>query len=105
MKNKHTSAREASTRGRFAGHFSLLGFMPILVLCLAWQPVLRAATLSTDKPDYLPGEHVTFTGSGWTPGETVSIDVYESSLDPILWVDGVSAVADLTGHISNSDLL
>src|SRR5438045_3202530 len=28
----------------------------------------HAATLRTDKPDYIPGEHVIFSGTGWKPG-------------------------------------
>jgi hypothetical protein len=35
--------------------------------------VFSFATLKTDKPDYQPGETVVMTGSGWQPGETVSI--------------------------------
>src|SRR6266545_7121667 len=27
-------------------------------------------TLTSDKPDYAPGETVTLTGSGWEPSET-----------------------------------
>jgi hypothetical protein len=30
-------------------------------------------TISTDKSVYEPGESVTFTGSNWTPGETITI--------------------------------
>ena len=30
------------------------------------------ATITTDKEDYVPGEYVIITGSGWEPGETVS---------------------------------
>src|SRR5262245_13862549 len=63
-----------------------------------------AATLATDKPDYLPGEYVTFTGTGWEQGENVVIDVYETTADPVFQVASLSAVADAGGNISNSDL-
>jgi hypothetical protein len=32
-------------------------------------------TISSDKPDYAPGELVTLTGSNWQPGEAVTLDV------------------------------
>jgi hypothetical protein len=35
------------------------------------------ATVSTDKPDYLPGEPVMMYGSGWEPGETVTLTLTE----------------------------
>src|SRR6266404_2979561 len=66
---------------------------------------LLAATLATDKPDYIPGETVTFTGAGWQPGETVTIDIYETTVDPFFWEGSVSPVADANGNISNSELL
>src|ERR1044071_4916405 len=65
----------------------------------------RAATLFTDKPDYMPGEHVVFSGLGWQPGETITIDIYETSVDPIFWEGTVSATAGLDGSFSNGDLL
>src|SRR5437899_2206276 len=64
-----------------------------------------AATLRTDKPDYFPGEHVVFGGSGWQPGETVHIDVYETSVDPFFWEGSVSAIVRPDGTFSNSDFL
>src|SRR5687767_5049251 len=33
------------------------------------------ATVQTDKPDYQPGDYVIITGSGWTPGESVSLNI------------------------------
>src|SRR6476620_3442665 len=35
--------------------------------------------VATDRANYLPGETIAITGSGWTPGETVSIDLWQSS--------------------------
>jgi hypothetical protein len=65
---------------------------------------LNAATLTTDKADYVPGEYVTFTGAGWQPGETVTIDVWEVSLDPDFQITPIlSATADPDGNITNSE--
>lgn len=59
-----------------------------------------AATIKTDKGDYAPGETATFTGSGWTAGETVTITLHEN---PLEHPDSVlSAVADQTGNITNN---
>jgi VCBS repeat-containing protein len=57
-------------------------------------------TLITDKPDYVPGDTVTFTGSGWTAGDTVTITIHE---DPH-WTQEdrtVIAVADGSGNFTN----
>ncbi len=35
------------------------------------------ATLTTNKPDYQPGDTVTFTGTGFAAGDTVTITVHE----------------------------
>ena len=58
------------------------------------------ATVKTDQADYAPGELVTITGSGWQPGETVTLTLVESPLldtHPVM-----TAVADGQGHITNS---
>ena len=36
---------------------------------------LSGATISSDKADYAPGDHVVLTGTGWQPGESVSVYV------------------------------
>ena len=33
--------------------------------------------VATDKPDYLPGDTVLFSGAGWAPNDTVTITVHE----------------------------
>jgi hypothetical protein len=58
-------------------------------------------TVKTDQADYPPGTPVTITGSGWQPGETVTLTLVESpDLDthPVL-----AAVADANGNIANAD--
>jgi uncharacterized repeat protein (TIGR01451 family) len=88
---------------RFGRGSFLFNIFPALLLLVGWQSSAGAATLATDKPDYSPGQYVTFTGSGWSAGETVQIEVWESSVTPDLEVGGVTATADANGTISNSD--
>src|SRR5437016_12804387 len=38
------------------------------------------ATVKTDAADYAPGTTVTITGTGWQPGETVTLSMVESPL-------------------------
>src|SRR6188474_2797444 len=58
------------------------------------------ATIVSDAPDYSPGQTVTLTGGGWTPGETVTIVLHRQ---PLLHPDTVlTAVADGSGTITLS---
>ena len=102
MKTAHRGKMQC---GGYIKANALPGILAMLFLVIAWQAPAIAATLTTDKPDYFPGDYVTFTGTGWQPGETVNIDVYETSAEPDLWVGSVSATADADGSISNSDLV
>ena len=59
------------------------------------------STVKTDAADYAPGSIVTITGTGWQPGETVTLTLVESPLvdtHPVL-----TAVADSSGKIVNTD--
>jgi hypothetical protein len=59
--------------------------------------VYRFATLKTDKDDYAPGERATITGSGWQPGEDVTLIFQE---DPAVHDDYVLHVtADAQGDL------
>ncbi|MGH7893884.1 MAG: hypothetical protein ACREQL_04400, partial [Candidatus Binatia bacterium] len=63
------------------------------------------ATVKTDKDDYAPGEYANVTGSGWQPGETVTLTFHEV-VDPPFHPDGVqTAVADAFGNISGVQYL
>src|SRR6266568_2220644 len=73
----------------------------LTLACLVSAQALLAATLATDKPDYVPGEYVTFTGTGFQAYETVKIDVYETSVDPFFDEGGVTANADSDGNFTN----
>ena len=58
------------------------------------------ATVKTDQSDYAPGTTVNITGTGWQPGETVTLTLVESPLidiHPTLY-----AVADQNGNIFNN---
>jgi hypothetical protein len=58
---------------------------------------LRNVTMQTDKSDYQTGEVIVITGSGWDPGETVTLLLQE---EPKIHADRkVSVVADAFGAI------
>src|SRR3989442_12404717 len=58
-----------------------------------------AATVKTDKEDYAPGEVVTITGSGWQPGEAVTLELHED-LDHDADTDQtLTTTADSSGNI------
>jgi hypothetical protein len=69
---------------------------------LASSELFGFATVKTDKDDYAPGELVTITGSGWQPGETVSLLLHEiNNPDPHDDLT-LTAVADASGGILNN---
>jgi hypothetical protein len=58
------------------------------------------ATVKTDAADYPPGTTVNITGSGWQPGEAVTLTLVES---PLIDTHGPYTVtADANGNISDS---
>ncbi len=60
-----------------------------------------SASVTTDRFDYPPGRIVTITGTGWQPGETVSLVLHE---EPETHPDVlVSSVADQRGNFINTD--
>ena len=58
-------------------------------------------TVMTDKEDYVPGETVLITGSGWEPGETVALELVEEPL--IHPAETLYAIADDAGNITNAE--
>ena len=62
--------------------------------------LLSFATVKTDATDYPPGTPVNISGSGWVPGETVTLGLLEAPLydQP----PQMTSIADAQGNISNS---
>ena len=56
--------------------FKLLAIAFLLIV--STMAALGQATVTTDKLDYIPGEYVIVTGTGWEPGETVDLDFHET---------------------------
>ncbi|HXE89903.1 MAG TPA: PKD domain-containing protein [Terriglobales bacterium] len=61
------------------------------------------ATVKTDERDYAPGTTVHITGTGWQPGETVTLLLHEAVEPPIHGDRMLTAVADAFGNIANSE--
>ncbi len=61
------------------------------------------ATVKTDHADYAPGTVVTITGTGWQPGETVTLTLVES---PLFDTHGpFTTTADSAGNITDSSFV
>jgi cysteine-rich repeat protein len=59
--------------------------------------------VTTDKSDYQPGDVIVLTGTGWQPGEAVSMVL---SVDPQMHPDvSLSSVADDSGSFTNTDYI
>jgi trimeric autotransporter adhesin len=70
---------------------------------LAGGELYSFATVTTDQPDYAVGTAVNVSGSGWQPGETVTLTLVES---PLIDTHGpYTAVADSNGNISSSQFV
>jgi uncharacterized protein (TIGR03437 family) len=64
--------------------------------------VYAFSTIETDKANYQPGDSVTFTGAGWTPGERVAVQVTALPLDGRKAEFTGTATADGAGQITLS---
>jgi len=64
-------------------------------------PGASAPTITSDKPDYHPGERVTLTGTGWAPHEVVTIIMTVEPLThgPVT----LMSMSDRYGRFANSD--
>src|SRR6185369_15032384 len=61
------------------------------------------ATVKTDQADYQPGTTVNISGTGWLPGETVTLTLVES---PNLDAHGpYSVTVDASGNFTNSSFV
>lgn len=64
-------------------------------------PLADGPKVTSDKPDYYPGEVVTLTGTGWKPGELVTMVMV---VNPLTHKDvTLTAIADANGNFKNSD--
>jgi hypothetical protein len=54
----------------------------LLLLITGFCSVIKAQTVTTDKPDYAPGETVVITGTGWLPGEQIIITIEHLFIHP-----------------------
>ncbi|MES2649498.1 MAG: MBG domain-containing protein, partial [Bacteroidota bacterium] len=83
----------------------LAGFI-VLFMSVFSVSGLQAQTITTDKPDYAPGEYVIISGTGWLPGETVSFH-FDETPKPATCTQShdYSSVADANGNIYNSQFL
>jgi len=78
-------------------------YIASLLGLLAVAATANAATITSEWPDYAPGETVLLTGTGWDAGETVLISLHE---DPAMCPDhGYTAIADDAGNISNAEFV
>src|SRR3989304_10177746 len=60
----------------------------------------NVATVVTDQADYAAGDMAIITGSGWQPGETVTLEIArDPAISPDSPPDTVYAVADDAGNI------
>ena len=84
----------------YGGRSAALAAAFLLALALAGTAMAQSATVMTDQSDYAPGTIVTITGSGWQPGETVTLRFVESPL--IDTHHDLTAVADANGDIFNN---
>ena len=52
---------------------ALMALLAGIFMLAANASFAQEVTITTDKDDYLPGEWVMITGTGWLPGETVQL--------------------------------
>jgi Bacterial Ig domain len=83
-------------------HRWLAGLMSMLTVLLGWAWSGAAATVTTDKPDYQPGNIFTANGSGFHPNETVTLQV--AVLDGLAWQHGTpwTVMTDAKGSFASS---
>ncbi|MFY9583327.1 MAG: kelch repeat-containing protein, partial [Candidatus Acidiferrales bacterium] len=99
------SARSGATGSALSSQDGLLlvaGGKDASGASLSSTDVYGFATVKTDQADYTPGTTVIITGTGWQPGETVTLTVQEV---PFIDIHGpFTAVADASGNIFNNQL-
>ena len=84
----------------------LLRFAMLVMSVGMMSGVVAQATVTTDLDDYYPGQYVIITGTGWQPGETVTLH-FDEEPKPSTCVlpHDLTAVADANGNIYNNQFL
>ena len=80
-----------------------VGLFFVMLLLGVASSALGQATVTTDKENYSPGETAVITGTGWTPGEVVSLLVYADTSSTAR-VE-LYATADESGGIRNEEFV
>jgi N-acetylneuraminic acid mutarotase len=92
-----TAAMSGARAGAVGGPGHAEGFAFVTGGGSQSQERYRFATIRTDKNDYAPGERAVISGTGWQPGEDVTLSFQE---DPAVHDDYVLTVtADAAGDI------
>ncbi len=78
-----------------------LAIASILTVCTA-TAAFAQATVATDRADYAPGDTVLVTGTGWSPGEIVTLTFTRDPAGPAPAVYTVTA--DPSGNILHHEL-
>lgn len=80
----------------------------ILVLLMAAGLAMAQSSITTNKPDYSPGETVYITGFGFAPGEVVQLTIYssEDTRPPVSFTSAANSTGSFVNSsyvVSNSD--
>src|SRR5438309_10786235 len=91
-----TLRRSGQTVTELSGDKRVLVAGGVNALNLSVNPALfNAARIWTDKDDYLPGDNVILSGSGWKPNENVYLYAVDDTTEA--WTYGSTASADANG--------
>src|SRR5438094_1931913 len=88
--------RSGQTATELSGDKRILVAGGVNALNLSVNPALfNAARIWTDKDDYLPGDNVILSGSGWKPNENVYLYAVDTQTEA--WTYGSTVPADANG--------
>src|SRR5947207_4753141 len=88
--------RSGQTATELSGDKKILVAGGVNAQNLSVNPALfNAARIWTDKDDYLPGDNVILSGSGWKPNENVYLYAVDDTTDA--WTYGSTVTADANG--------
>src|SRR5947208_2932287 len=88
--------RSGQTATELSGDKRILVAGGVNALNLSVNPALfNAARIWTDKDDYLPGDNVILSGSGWKPNENVYLYAVDDTTEA--WTYGSTVPADSSG--------